>query len=84
MIEEVVNRVAELYKNKSDLLNELSILHDNSNNFKIGYDSKNYLSTYGIFSFKNISESFLEEIKTLTKNHIQQRINEIDNELSEL
>ena len=85
MTETTVNRVAELYKEKSNLLNELSILTDSEKySFKIGYNVKDTFNMYGVSSYNTPSQPFLAEIKKLTGNHIKQRIEEIDNELKEL
>lgn len=85
MTETTVNRVAELYKEKSKLLEELATLTDSEKyNFKIGYNIKGLFNMYGVNSFNTLSQSFLAEIKNLTENHIKQRIEEIDNELKEL
>ena len=84
MTETTVNRVAELYKKKSDLFRELSILLDENNIFRLGYDIKNSISIYGISDFRTLSQSFLAEIKKLTEDRIKNRIEEIDKELKDL
>ena len=86
MTETTVNRVAELYKEKSELLDELSTLLGENKNFIIGYSYKKSLAMHGSFnfSFSTISQSFLAEIKKLTEVHIKNRIEEIDIELKDL
>lgn len=85
MTETTVNRVAELYKQKSELLAELSILTDSEKySFNIGYNVKDTFNMYGVSSYNSVSQSFLAEIKKLTENHIKLRIEEIDEELENL
>ena len=84
MTETTVNRVAELYKEKSNLFNELSILLDEKKSFIIGYNYKGSFNMYGSFIFNTLSQSFLAEIKKLTEEHIKNRIEEIDRELKDL
>jgi len=80
-----VNKVAELYKRKSDLLGTLSDLVSEEYTFEIGRRSKNiYCGIYGITTYRTLSSSFLAEIKKLTEAHINQQIEEIDKELNEL
>lgn len=85
MIEQTVNKVAELYKEKSDLYSELSdILNNENKKFIIGYVNTSSFAIGGSYSFRKISPSFLAEIRVLTENHIKQRIEEIDEELKSL
>ena len=85
MTETTVNRVAELFRKKSQLFEELSNVLDDKNNFSIVYER------FGIFTnnkvsvgFNTLSQSFLAEIKKLTEEHIKNRIEEIDKELKDL
>ena len=85
MTETTVNRVAELYKEKSNLLAELSILTDNEKYcFELSYGGIGFLNIGRNIELKSVSQSFLAEIKKLTENHIKLRIEEIDNELKGL
>jgi hypothetical protein len=85
MTETTVNRVAELYKEKSKLLDELSTLTDGEKySFKIGYNNEGTFNMYGVIPYNSISQLFLAEIKKLTENHLKLRIEEIDEELKNL
>ncbi len=80
MEEKTVNRVAELYKEKSKLLDELSkLVNVEKCSFKIGFNYKSIHAMAGISTYNSVSKSFLAEIKKLTENHIKLRIEEIDN-----
>ncbi len=85
MEQSVVNKVSGLYKKKSELLDELSILVDDENNlFTLSHYDKTVGNIYGGFRYKTVSDSFVAEIKKLTEAHIKQQIEEVDNELKEL
>lgn len=84
MTEETVNKVAELYKKKGQLFEELSRLKDGEYLFEIGYGTKGLFSHYGAIKFKTLSPEFLREIKLKTEEHIQQQIQEIDKQLEEM
>ena len=85
MTETTVNRVVGLYKEKSELYDELSNVLDEKSNFKIVYERVG-LFTGNIVNvgFNTISKYFLAEIKKLTEEHIKNRIKEIDKELKDL
>lgn len=80
MTETTVNRVAELYKEKSELFNTLSKLE--SVGLLLCGNERGHMGGY--FELEGISKLFLAEIKKLTENHIKLRIEEIDNELEKL
>jgi len=85
MTQETINKVAELYKKKSQLFEELSILKKEEYSFEIGYLVKDYaLSHYGATKYSTLTPEFLREIKLKTEEHIQQQIQEIDKQLEEL
>lgn len=84
MEQTTVNKVAELYKRKSDLLKELSELVDDKYTFEIGRSMKGLFNLNGASKYSTVSSSFLAEIKKLTEVHIKQQIEEIDKELKEL
>jgi len=75
-------KVVKLYKRKSDLYSDLSKLNDKNYFFVLGYDVK--MSIYGAIKLSSLSKSFIAEIKTKTKEHINKQILEIDKELKEL
>jgi hypothetical protein len=82
MKDEVVNRVAELYKRKSDILNELSILEDTENNqFKLSYSFNRVFCMYGNLSLNCFSKSFLKDMSVRAKNYLLNEIEVIDKEL---
>jgi hypothetical protein len=86
MEQTTVNRVAELYKRKSELFEELSdVIDEDLYNFTIcrGYKGGS-IGTISYMRYKTLSSSFLAEIKKLTEAHINQQIEEIDKELEEL
>lgn len=84
MTEEVVNKVAELYKLKAKLYNELSNFKNNEFTFEIGHSRKGMFSIYGATRYTTITSEFLQEIKSKTEEHIKQQISEIDKQLEEL
>lgn len=73
-------KVVELYKEKSKLYDDLSNISQYE--FIIGYYIP--MNMYGSSKLKSVSNSFLAKIKELTKEHLQQRIKEVDKELNEL
>jgi len=81
-----VNKIAELYKIKSDLLGELShLVNIEEYSFAICRAYKGgFLSSGSYVRYTSVSSSFLAEIKKLTEAHIKQQIEEIDKELEEL
>ena len=84
MTETTVNRVAELYKEKSELFNELSTILNTNNSFIIGYNIKFFYNVIETIELNTLSKSFLAEIKKLTEEHIKNRIEEINKELKDL
>ena len=86
MTEEQVKTVSELYKEKSDIEKDLGILLDNSRlklSFELGYYSRLMIGDRPL-PFKSVSSEFREEIKKLTIIHLENRIQEIDKQLSEM
>ena len=84
MEQTTVNKVAELYKRKFDLLGELEqLINVEDYEFYIG-KCLTGLQPKTIFGYEFVSSSFLAEIKKLTEAHIKQQIEEIDKELEEL
>lgn len=85
---ETVNKVAKLYKDKSELLEELSNLTDGEGkSFSICYRHKGLFTSCSggsYLSYNRLSKSFLAEIKELTVKHIKEQINNIDKELEQL
>jgi hypothetical protein len=81
---EIVNRVVELYKEKSKLFEELGNLTNTEDyRFNITYSAKTFYYV-GNINYKSISESFLAEIKELTIKYIKEQIDNIDKELEQL
>lgn len=80
MKEKTVNKVAELYKEKSELLGELSDL-TNSDEYSFEVCRTHRGSFHGYYPYNTLSNSFLAEIKELTVNHIKQQIEDLNKEL---
>ena len=83
MTEEQVKTVSELYKEKSNIYSDLEKLISDVYRFSLGYNSR-CPSMYGATTLNSISSEFREEIKKLTIAHLQNRIQEIDKQLSKM
>jgi len=84
MTEEQVKTVSELYKDKSNIFSDLEKLTNNIDyKFAIGWDYLN-VCMRGAINLNSVSSEFREEVKKLTIAHLQNRIQEIDKQLSEM
>lgn len=81
MKKETVNKVAELYKEKSVLYSSLSRLETDKG---ICICPKTMGFGYGYHDLEGICKDFLREIKELTIEQIKKQITEIDKQLEEL
>jgi len=83
MTEEQVKRISELYKLKSELLEDLSKLTGNEYSFKLGVQTNEFYSAYGPAILK-CSDIISKEIKEIVLIKIQLEIDKIDLELSNI
>jgi hypothetical protein len=82
MTEEQAKKISELYKLKSDLLKDLSILTDNENILGLCYSNYSYFG-YGAPLLK-CSELLSNEIKEIVLTKLQLEIDKIDLELTNI
>lgn len=75
-------RVAELYKEKSNLCDDFSNI--NRYNLVVGYSTPTDIHHNVYIPLTSVSNSFLTEVKDLTEKYIKERIEEIDEELKQL
>jgi hypothetical protein len=79
-----VNKVAQLYEQKSKLCSELSYLVDDNFSFGLGRQRKDVFNQYGASAYDTPTIEFLAEIKLKTIEHIKEQIQSIDKQLEQL
>lgn len=81
---ETVNKVAQLYEQKSKLCEELAYLSDDNFSFGLGRQRKAEFNIYGASGYNTPTDEFLAHIKLKTIEHIKEQIKEIDKQLEQL
>lgn len=84
MTTETAKTVSELYKAKSDLLNDLSNVENKENNLDICYtfSPRHYYGSGNIPL--NVSKLIREELKNFVKDKINLEIQKVDNQLNQI
>lgn len=76
-------QIFELYEEKSKIYKTLSELNDNSKYFVLGYGSHSYRQ-YGPYEFTEFGEDFIKDIKQQCIDYLNNRLNEINNQIEKI
>ena len=82
--EEKIKTISELYKEKSDILRELSDLNNPDYSFVIGRRGRGWGTYNDIFQYTNIETEFLSIIKKMTIEQYERTVKRIDLELEQI
>lgn len=82
-VQEKAKLISDLYKQKSDILQNLSDLNNPQYYFVVGHGYKNLFSSH-LNSYNNLEDGFITKVKEMTIEQYNRTLEKIESELNDL